>query len=126
MVKFQNVMTSRTRHLKQSNKIERIWTGLENFVMHFCILFDGELARFYFWKGERALCYVFTLVGDFPNFLRSKVLSCSATLDATRIQFFFCTRYQVPFYLRRIKPVGKCCKVPNWYDQDCLAFCHTS
>ena len=32
----------------------------------------------------------------------------------------FYTKYQVPFYLRRIEPVLKRCEVPKYHDQNCL------
>ena len=54
--------------MKGSNKIEWILTGLENFVMCFCIPFDCYWQSFISGKeSKQALCYVFTHGEDFPN-----------------------------------------------------------
>ena len=55
----------------------------------------------------------------FPNFLRFLVLGLSATREELVYQVCY-TRYQVSFYLWWIGSVLKYCKVPKYYDQDCL------
>ena len=72
--------------------------------------------------GEWALGYVppkFEIFLILPYFLRSQVLSCSANREATRIPIL---RYYIsPFVLLwLIESALKHCKVPKYYDQDCL------
>ena len=56
---------------------------------------------------------------NFPNFLRSQVLCCSATLDATRT-FNFRYNNLVLFHLLRRDTVLKSEKVYKFFAEDCL------
>ena len=55
----------------------------------------------------------------FPYFVRFQALSRSATREAARFPSCY-TRYHASFYLWLIRYVSKYCKVPKYYDQDCL------
>ena len=55
----------------------------------------------------------------FLYFLKSQVLSRSATLRQLVYQVYY-TRYYVSFYWCSIESVLKHCQVPKYYDHDCL------
>ena len=80
------------------------------------------LPRFHFWKGDWALSYVSTQIWDFPNiFLFLKIMSL-----VRQLVYQVCyTRYHISFYLWLIGSILKNCKVPKYYDQDCLCFVYT-
>lgn len=76
------------------HKNRKLWHLL---LRDFCPL----LPRINFWKGD-----YWVLRSVFSKFWDLSVLrSGSATREATRIQCFFCTRCQVPPYLRQIRPI---------------------
>ena len=86
--------------------------------------FLAVIPKFKFWKGVWALGYVSTQIWDFPNiWLFSKIASLKSFGNLwgnSYTKFAILGRYQVSFYIWLIGSVLKHCKVPKYYDQDCL------
>ena len=84
------------------------------------------LQKFNFWKGDCALGYISMQIWDFPDIsLFPKILSLKSFVNLWGNSYQTChTRYHVLFYLWLIRSVH--CKVPKYYDQDCLKKCFSS
>ena len=88
--------------------------------------FPGDSYRywqnFYFGgrtKHETIISWSFEIFLIFPNFLRSYVLSHSATCEATRIYQFITNNHASFYFLVKVK-FAQPSKVSKYYEHDCL------